>query len=64
MKVCFKIVRTDTWYPVADVPDGFTDEEALEYLHENTSWGDMFDEMCHKNTLDTTTDIDVWEVVG
>lgn len=63
MKVCFKIVRTDTWYPEYEVPDGLTDEEALEYIN-NESPDSVFDEMHNKYTLDTDLDIDVVEVVG
>ena len=63
MKVCFKIVRTDTWYPEYEVPDGLTDEEALEYVN-NESPSSVFDEMHNKYTLDTDLDIDVVEVVG
>jgi len=63
MKVCFKVVRTDTWYPEYEVPDGLTDEEVLEYIAD-VSPASVFDEMCNKRTLDTDLDIDVVEVVG
>tara|TARA_R110000751_G_scaffold13096_6_gene44347 strand:+ start:496 stop:687 length:192 start_codon:yes stop_codon:yes gene_type:complete len=63
MKVWFKVVRTDTWYPEYEVPDGLTDEEALEYVN-NESPASVFDEMCNKYTLDTDLDIDVVELVG
>jgi|TARA_R110000737_G_scaffold173450_1_gene198907 hypothetical protein len=63
MKVCFKVVRTDTWYPEYEVPDGLTDEEVLDYIN-NESPASVFDEMYNKYTLDTDLDIDVVEVVG
>tara|TARA_R110001599_G_C12107258_1_gene647640 strand:- start:308 stop:499 length:192 start_codon:yes stop_codon:yes gene_type:complete len=63
MLVRFKVVRTDTWYPDYDVPDGLTDEDILDYI-SNESPASVFDEMCNKYTLDTDLDIDVVEVVG
>ena len=58
MKVRFKVVRTDTWYPEYEVPDGLTEDEVLAYIaDENPS--SVYDEMCNKTTLDTDLDVEV-----
>jgi len=58
MKVCFKMVRTDTWYPEYEVPDGLTEDEVLAYITDKNPCT-VFDEMCNKTTLDTDLDVEV-----
>jgi|TARA_R110000823_G_scaffold191160_2_gene322746 hypothetical protein len=58
MKVRFKVVRTETWYPEYEVPDGLTDEDVLEYIAtENPA--SVYDEMINKATLDMDMDVEV-----
>jgi hypothetical protein len=58
MKVCFKVVRTDTWYPEYEVPDGLTKDEVLAYIADESP-SSVFDEMCNKTTLDTDLNVEV-----
>lgn len=58
MKVRFKVVRTETWYPEYEVPDGLTDDDVLEYIAtENPA--SVYDEMINKATLDMDMDVEV-----
>ena len=58
MKVRFKVVRTETWYPEYEVPDGLNDEDVLEYIAtENPA--SVYDEMINKATLDMDMDVEV-----
>jgi len=56
--VRFQVTRTETWYPEYEVPELMTDEEALDYIHNETP-DSVFDEMCNKYTLDTDTEVEV-----
>ena len=58
MLVRFRVVRTETWYPEYEVPDHMTNDEVLEYIHEESP-ASVFDEMLNKYTLDTDVDVEV-----
>ena len=58
MLVRFRVVRTETWYPEYVVPDHMTNDEVLEYIHEESP-ASVFDEMLNKYTLDTDVDVEV-----
>mgnify|MGYP000017544121 FL=1 len=61
--VRFQVTRTETWYPEYEVPELMTDEEALDYIL-NESPASVFDEMCNKRTLLTDTEVEIVEVLG
>mgnify|MGYP003637033347 CR=1 FL=1 len=56
--VRFQVTRTETWYPEYEVPELMTDEEALDYIL-NESPDSVFDEMLNKYTLDTDVDVEI-----
>ena len=58
MKVRFKVVRTETWYPEYEVPDGLTDDDVLEYI-ATESPASVYDAWCNKYTLVTDIDVEV-----
>ena len=58
MKVRFKVVRTETWYPECEVPDGLTDDDVLEYIATKNPTS-VYDKMFNRATLDIDIDVEV-----
>lgn len=59
-KVQLKVTRTDTWFPVYEVPAHMSDEEADDYINGEAP-EEVFDEYNHKYTLDTDTSCEVMD---
>tara|TARA_B110000971_G_scaffold202954_1_gene223112 strand:- start:157 stop:354 length:198 start_codon:yes stop_codon:yes gene_type:complete len=59
--VQIKVTRTDTWWPVIEVPELMTDEEAEEWINAEAP-DEVFDLYRHKDTLNTTTDAEVQDL--
>ena len=59
-KIQIKVTQTDEWWPVIEVPDDMTNEQALDWINAEVP-DEVFDEMLNKYTLDTTRNA---EVVG
>ena len=53
-KVQIKVTRTDTWFPVYEVPDNMGDNEAEDWINAEAP-DEVFDEYNHKYTLETDT---------
>jgi hypothetical protein len=60
--VKFQVVREEVWYPECEVPAHLEGDELIEYI-SNEGPASVFDEMCHKSSLDTDTYIQVVEEV-
>ena len=60
--VKFQVVREEVWYPECEVPAHLEGDELIEYI-SNEAPASVFDEMCHKSSLDTDTYIQVVEEV-
>ncbi len=60
-KVQIKVTQTDTWWPVIEVPELMTDEEAEEWIKVELS-DEVFDLYRHKDTLESTTDAEVQDL--
>ena len=57
-KVQIKVTQTDTWFPVIEVPDDMTNEEAEEWVNAEVP-DEVYDLYRHKDTLGTTTETEV-----
>ena len=60
-KVQIKVTQTDTWWPVIEVPELMTDEEAEEWIKVELS-DEVFDLYRHTDTLKSTTDAEVQDL--
>jgi hypothetical protein len=60
-KVQIKVTQTDTWWPVIEVPELMTDEEAEEWVNAEAP-DEVFDLYRHKDTLETITDAEVQDL--
>ena len=49
-----RVSRTESWYPIVDVPAHLDDEQALEWAMEHCS-DEIYDEYLHKYTYDSDT---------
>tara|TARA_R110001632_G_scaffold28605_1_gene76147 strand:- start:434 stop:793 length:360 start_codon:yes stop_codon:yes gene_type:complete len=59
-KVQLKVTRTETWFPVYEVPAEMNDFEAETHVNAEAP-DEVFDEYNHKYTLDTETYCEVLE---
>ena len=57
-KVQIKVTRTETWFPVYEVPDNMTDDDAEDWI-SNQAPKEVFDDYSNKDTLDGMTDIEI-----
>jgi hypothetical protein len=59
-KVQLKVTRTETWFPVYEVPANMNDDEAETFISAEAP-DEVFDEYNHKYTLETDTCCEVIE---
>jgi len=57
-KVQIKVTRTETWFPVYEVPDNMNDDDAEDWI-SNQAPQEVFDDYTNKDTLDGMTDIEI-----
>ena len=60
-EIQIKVTRTEVWFPVIEVPELMTDEEAEEWINAEAP-DEVFDLYRHKDTLDTITDAEVQDL--
>mgnify|MGYP003676160030 FL=1 len=53
-KIQIKVTRTEVWFPVYEVPDDMTNEDAEGWINAEAP-EEVFDEYYNKYTLDTDT---------
>lgn len=56
--VALEVTRRDTWYAHYEVPAHMNDFDATQYI-DAISPDEVFDEMCHKRSLETVTTLEV-----
>jgi len=59
-KVQLKVTRTDTWFPVYEVPADMDDDAVETYINSEAP-DEVFDEYHNKYTLDTDTYCEVMD---
>ncbi len=60
-KVQIKVTQTDTWWPVIEVPELMTDEEAEEWVNAEAPY-EVFHQYRNKDTLESITDVEVQDL--
>ena len=60
-EIQIKVTRTEVWFPVIEVPELMTDEEAEEWINAEAP-DEVFDLYRHKDTLESITDVEVQDL--